>query len=336
MQCNICHALVPPGATECPNCGIPTSYMYASHSDASPAREQPTEQVPFVNRTAPPASGGPQEASPASYTPFTYQPAVKIFPSPPARPSRRTSPVINALAILLFIMLFLLVGGFAYYALVVQPATMRADATATAQALATQAIVTGDPGALYNQETGGSPTIADPLNNKASSSWGEYSGVNGACTFTSGTYHITSLQAGLTACFYKTSSFRNFAFQVQMTIVKGDAGGLIFRLPTTNSQTVNAYMFTVNVIGTYSLVSTASDVNAPLTARPSSAIAKGVNHTNLLTVIARGNSIYLYVNKQYVASIKDNRYADGRLGMLALNLHDPSEVAFSNAQIWKL
>src|ERR1700730_6043962 len=102
MQCNICHALVPPGATECPNCGIPTSYMYASHSDASPA----TEQVPFVHETVPSSPADPQEASPASYTPLTYQPAVKIFPSPPTRPSRRTSPVINALAILLFIILF--------------------------------------------------------------------------------------------------------------------------------------------------------------------------------------------------------------------------------------
>ena len=95
-------------------------------------------------------------------------------------------------------------------------------------------------------------------------------------------------------------------------------------------------MFTVNVIGTYSLVSTATDVNAPLTARASSAIAKGVNRTNMLTVIARGNSIYLYVNKQYLASIIDNRYSQGRIGLLALNLHDPSEVAFSNAQIWTL
>ena len=140
----------------------------------------------------------------------------------------------------------------------------------------------------------------------------------------------------MTACFYQTSTFSNFAFQVQMTIVKGDAGGLIFRLPATDSQFLNAYLFTVNVIGTYSLVSTPNDVNAPLTTRASAAIAKGVNHTNLLTVIARGNSIFLYVNKQYLASIKDNRYTDGRLGMLALNLHDPSDVAFSNAQIWTL
>ena len=332
MQCNICHALVPPGATECPNCGIPTSYMDPSNSGTLPA----IEQVPFVNETTPSSTVRPQEAPPASYVPFTYQPAVKISPRPPARPSRRRSYLINALLILLSILLILLGGGFAYNVLVTQPAALHANATATAEALATQAIVAGNPGALYKQDTGGSPTIADPLNNKASSSWGEYSGVNGACTFTSGTYHITSLQAGLTACFYKTSTFSNFAFQVQMTIVRGDAGGLIFRLPTTNSQTVNAYMFTVNVIGTYSLVSTATDVNAPLTARASSAIAKGVNRTNMLTVIARGNSIYLYVNKQYLASIIDNRYSQGRIGLLALNLHDPSEVAFTNAQLWTL
>jgi len=186
MQCNICHALVPPGATECPNCGIPTSYMDPSNSGTLPA----IEQVPFVNETTPSSTVRPQ--APASYVPFTYQPAVKVSPSPPARPSRRRSYLINALLILLSMLLILVGGGFAYNVLVAQPATLHANATATAEAQATQAIVAGNPGALYKQDTGGSPTIADALNNKASSSWGEYSGVNGACTFTSGTYHITS------------------------------------------------------------------------------------------------------------------------------------------------
>ncbi len=338
MHCNICQTLIPPGASECPNCGIPTSYMSMpnSDSDGSPG----IEQVPLANETAPlPATPEPaqEEASLAGYEPpTTSQPVEMIAPGQPASQSHRSSRIINTFAILLSILLILAGAGFAYHVLVAQPATMHADATATAQAQATQRAEAANPRALYQQATGGAPTVRDPLNNKAASSWGEFSGNNGGCAFTNGAYHITSLQAGLTACLYKPNTFRNFAFQVQMTIVRGDAGGLIFRLPASNSQSFNAYLFTVNVIGTYTLVSTPNDLNVPAATIASPAIEKGINHANMLTVIAYGNSIYLYVNKQYLASTLDNRYSEGSIGLLALNLHDPSEVAFNNAQVWTL
>ena len=69
----------------------------------------------------------------------------------------------------------------------------------------------------------------------------------------------------------------------------------------------------------------------------SPAIVTGLNQQNTLTVIARGNSIYLYINKQYVTTLTDSSSTIGAIGMLAgSSAGGTSNVTYSDAQVWTL
>jgi hypothetical protein len=55
-----------------------------------------------------------------------------------------------------------------------------------------------------------------------------------------------------------------------------------------------------------------------------------------LTVIAQGNNIYLYINKQFVGSASDGTYGSGEIGFFASDTNNATDVAFSNARVWAL
>jgi len=58
---------------------------------------------------------------------------------------------------------------------------------------------------------------------------------------------------------------------------------------------------------------------------------------NLLTVIARGNTIYLYANRQYLASVNDSTSSIGGIGVFGENtLGGPVDIAYSDIQVWQL
>jgi hypothetical protein len=70
----------------------------------------------------------------------------------------------------------------------------------------------------------------------------------------------------------------------------------------------------------------------------STIIASGYNAAihadgnNLIAVVACGSQIDLYVNRQLIKSLSDSTFSGGQIGVLAFS----SEVAFSNAKVWKL
>lgn len=245
------------------------------------------------------------------------------------------------LAVLLVILLLALVGELGYFFLVVQPGTnttspsgSTAPNSATVQAEATD--IATLPITLYSRVTAGKPTIQDGLNSSSASAWTAYSGNNGRCAFSGGLYHINSLSAGLTACFFNARYFDDFAFQVQMTITKGDAGGITFRFPSpgTTASSLNAYVFIINVLGECSLIRIHNGDYTTLISKSNPTIGKGINQTALLTVIARGSVFFLYVNRQFITTVQDKTFQSGLIGLLSLSFQDPTEVAFHNAQIW--
>ena len=62
-----------------------------------------------------------------------------------------------------------------------------------------------------------------------------------------------------------------------------------------------------------------------------------VNATNLLTVVVLAQTIYLYVNKVYLAQATDTTYNSGEIGVFVQSTSQSfTEVAFKNAQVWKL
>ena len=238
----------------------------------------------------------------------------------------------------LIIIALVIIGGssWIYYRAAAYPANLHAQATSVAQDFLTAQARSMSPQDIFNQATSGKPAINDPLSSASGSIWSDSSQGNNRCLFTSGAFHA-QLPATATAvvCLANSDSLSNFAFQVQMTIANGLEGGILFRV--SNSQ-VNYYAFVVSSDGFYQFT-TVNGTNLPraLNYAPSPAIKAGLNQSNLLTVIARGNAMYLYINKQYVTTVNDNTYTSGGLGLLAVSGASPSaDIAFSNAQVWKL
>lgn len=213
-----------------------------------------------------------------------------------------------------------------------------ANATATAQAQATAEVVATATALqnIYTSATSGTPALNDSLTGNTGSGWDEDQAQGGGgCAFTGGAYHASLDSNGFYfPCFARNTNFSNLAFQVQMTIMQGDAGGLLFR---ANSSANKYYVFRIESNGIYDLfISQDSTHTVELSYGSSPAIHKYAGHSNLITAIARGSTLYLYINKQFVASVSDSTYQSGQVGVFAEDRTSPTDVAFNNAVVWKL
>ncbi len=223
-----------------------------------------------------------------------------------------------------------------YQAITAVIATVQAEATTTAIAATATATALQN---IYIQATRGRPVLDDPLkDNSKGYDWLASSFTGYPCEFTAGAYHVKSpTQSSGTLCLAQSTDYSNFAFQVQMTIIAGDTGGIAFRADGANTR---LYLFGIQSDGTYVLdLYAGSSVSQArrLAFGSSSAINTGLNRPNLITVVARGSSIDLYVNQQYVTGGSDSTYSHGQIGVVAYAYNSNStEVAFSNAKVWTL
>lgn len=195
-------------------------------------------------------------------------------------------------------------------------------------------VVGGSIGIFYFTKNsapyGGTLTLDDPLNSSNSSfNW------TGACQFTGGANHISaSKPLQVNYCYERNINFSNFAYEVQMTIVQGVSGGIVFRTDPTNE---NFYYFHVHIDGSYSLdIYNNNILNSTLKSGPNSNINIGLNQSNLIAVVANGSNIYLYVNDQHIDSISDSTFSQGEIGVAAFSTGNQTEVVFSNAKVWTL
>ncbi len=209
-----------------------------------------------------------------------------------------------------------------------------ATAVANAHATATASTIAANP----NPYPPGTGTLAllDPLtDNRKGFGWSEKS-TN--CVFSGGAYHVIAPDARFFAyCAARSTNFVNFAYEVQMKIIKGDVGGIIFRANSTNN---NFYLFYVSQTGSYELfLCTGNNCNPIVPPASSTAINKGLNASNLVAVVAKGTSITLYINRQQVASVNNGTFSQGQIGVVAspfANAGHPTEVVYSNARVWRL
>jgi hypothetical protein len=324
MHCSACGADIPLVASVCPNCGTPVARSVAGYS---------------------------------------------TFPKKQSRPTSLSRGKAGLLLLLALLMMF---SGFGliYYSMVMRPVQLQVGATQTVQTILTTDVkattltntyATGTAAAqnntlataqaqattaavatvtvyhgIYTQATAGTPVLDDSLNTNSSSNWDEYSdGNGGGCQFSGGALHATILQKNyFVACFAQATNFSNFAFQTQMTITRGDEGGVIFRANNTNS---NFYYFRVGHDGYYALfLSKGNNLNTTLAEDTSSAIKTAPGQTNMLTVIARGGTLYFFVNKQFVKSVSNTTFTHGAIGVVAGDLTHPTDVAFTHAEVWQL
>ncbi len=182
----------------------------------------------------------------------------------------------------------------------------------------------------------GSLALNDPLtDNSKGYRWdvGTYAN-GGSCTFTGGSYHVgVFMQGHFFACNATAVTFGNLTYEVQMTILKGDRGGMFFRQVGTQGP---YYYFSIKIDGSYELDSfTGKTLNA-LQRGTSPIVKRGLNQPNQLAVVALGSSIDLYVNGQSIVHINDSTSSSGLIGVAADATDQPAEVAFNNARVWML
>jgi hypothetical protein len=228
-----------------------------------------------------------------------------------------TLPPVRRAALLLTIVLILILGGVGLFSLIQTSAGVPIP---------------------YPPHTG-SLALNDLLHdNSGGNGWPEGTSSNDStCQFAQEAYHVSVTQAGgFYYCIAGTAGFSNFAYEVRMTIIKGDQGGIIFRADGAKSK---FYYFDIGRDGSYSLylyVDATGSHARLLTSGMHAAIHTGLNVPNLLAVVARGGTLDLYVNNQHITSVHDNTYGNGQVGVAAANVTDPTEVAFSDARLWTL
>ena len=326
MQCSVCRKQIPENVAFCPNCGSPTNHGASTSDTMVSSFSGESSQYPS-NPYAPPSPGLP--------------------PPPPS--ARRLSA--GKIALLVVLVLLVVGGGVFFFRSLspsgqaspqASPTTQAQQATATpsptAQATATPTAST--PQDLYAQITQSTPVLDDPLSTNGTNNWSEGGSSDGktSCTFTGGAYHaITQPQNEFTLCVAQATNFDNLAYQVQMTIVKGEFGGIVFRVDGSQSK---YYSFFIDRYGNYTLITSVDSTGTHdyvLRKGTSKFIKQGLNQVNLLSIVAQGSSIYLYINQQYITGASDGKYKLGQIGVFGGNeTMAPSDVMFSHLQVWKV
>lgn len=220
-------------------------------------------------------------------------------------------------------------------------AALHATATARANAHAANptppgSTQTANPYPPYR----GSLVLTDPLrDNSRGYSWDAGNLDNqGICHFEENAYHVVQnaiVLGGITACNPQALPPQSdFAIQVQVVITQGDAGGIAFR-----GKDLDFYLFAVAPDGSYHFdVVKANELQLPHVMRQgtNAAIHKGHGRTNLLAVVAVGNTFRLYVNKNLVGTVTDSTFQSGQIGLAAEESSNTTEVVFRDAMVWKL
>ena len=218
-------------------------------------------------------------------------------------------------------------------------ATLLAVALVLTIVIPRQAFVVGttpppnfDPTQFYKAATSGSPFYSSDLSQQDKAQWDQTS----QCGFGHDGYEVQAtpgINYGLAVCLEKALPlFSDFAFQVQMTIHSGDntfdGGGPVFRGTSTVD---DIYRWRIGLDGSYDVR------NGNLIGPANSVMVFPVlNHTILLTVIAQGNLVFLYVEKKFI-SCGYSTFADhGQIGLFAYAQKQSVDITFTTAQIWKL
>jgi eukaryotic-like serine/threonine-protein kinase len=300
-----------------------------------------------------------EEIAPARYANY-IEPTVPVFPAtveailpaPPAhlpllqRPARRSS---GALKIGLYLIFLLLLSGSLFGML---PKFMPLVATPPATPPPPTRFTVNGPLVFDDQLTDGSSDLwvkATPPQYGNCMSLPEGLDASVGATATNG---ISSKDVPsdikFHSCIKKDMAqpfsyvYSDFAYEVNMTINKGDCGGVAFRVK--DQQT---YYFVICENGIYSLVGYLGNSEGSVTLIADSSpgidpnpIHMGLGVSNTIAVEARGKHIDLYVNGTKIDSKEDSMYLSGYIGVIAKSLqpavNDPTDVVFTNARMWKL
>lgn len=327
MQCTSCGTLLQAGVSICPNCGAAVATPRAVPSpEKTPSFYD--EYIPFTDQDTPPPAP-PEQFEPAQQTTeagetFPME-AGETLPAEPVAglPSPRRKPLLvltTTFSIVSLLVIIVLVFLLIHNSIPQTPLNQ---------------FGTSDPQAIYTQVTTKVPVVNDAFTSKTSGNWAPASA--GSCTVRGNSLHVTAPQGNNVLCASTTLSVSNFACQVQITLTQGDTVGLLFRANQTSKK---SYVIELTSQGTY-LLGTGQSGTTTFTILAegiSSMINGGNGQANLLTIIALGSILYLYVNKQFIISTSDPSSSSGLVGVASGGslTNIAVDATFSHFQVWKL
>lgn len=200
--------------------------------------------------------------------------------------------------------------------------------------------------AIYAQVMCRHALLTSELDRQDSLQWNE----SEQCRFQQGAYHVLlPATAYVAECFAHTGPFGpNFALQVDITILKGYSGGLVFRAegPSSNWDVITSRI-PIDIWGQYNFDLAGTNVPCHLSKdpiaptycySPHGTIAYGTGVTNTMTVIALGPQVYVYANGFFTdqAQAPASSPLTGFIGVFANGSKTTADVAFRHLQIWSL
>ncbi|QBD79201.1 hypothetical protein EPA93_25760 [Ktedonosporobacter rubrisoli] len=207
-------------------------------------------------------------------------------------------------------------------------ATTTVSARQTSIAAMTATVTTGNHYPSYMPDNG-QISFYDPMTDPKDKQWSE----DRLCYATQDGYHVLTNQAHYYRYCSSANTYADFAFEVQMKIVKGDCGGLEIR----NDGQGKAYQLVICANGAYGMylyVDLDGAHAKTLLESTSALIHAEAGKLNTIGVVAKGPDIRLFVNGYTLGHIQDNTYQKGYIGLLATAYDNPSEVVYQNARIW--
>jgi eukaryotic-like serine/threonine-protein kinase len=190
------------------------------------------------------------------------------------------------------------------------------------------------PQEIYAMATRGKPFFNDPLKDGSGHVWDNWRLVRASCGFSNEVYQVQIVGGNyFTSCLASTINAHNFAYEVQMRLVKGGAGGLVFR---SNHSGSSFYTFQAeNADGENFNFSVYK--NNEVQAIIDTSNIYNLQNFNTYTVIAYENNFYFYINKTFLVVSQDNTLTTGAIGVYARNLGaGATSVEFRDAKVWKL
>jgi transcriptional regulator with XRE-family HTH domain len=200
--------------------------------------------------------------------------------------------------------------------------------------------------AIYAQVMCKHALLSSALDRQDGLRWDE----NDQCRFRQGAYHVLlPATAYVAECFAHVAPFGpNFALQVDMTVLKGYSGGLMFRAegPSSNWDVIISRV-PIDIWGQYNFDLASTNVPCHLSKdpiaptycySPHGTITYGTGVTNTMTVIALGSQVYLYVNGFFLdqAQAPASSPLKGFFGVFANGSRTTSDVAFRHLQLWNI
>lgn len=214
-------------------------------------------------------------------------------------------------------------------------ATRNAQLTSTAQAYATETQIANQQATATAIAvlTGGTGGFTDALqDNNQNHSWDTIDNPDGSCQFSGGTYHSGATQGGsVQSCFAQNTDLIDFSYIVQMTIIKGDVGGVAFRGDEGRG---TYYYFHLGTDGSCGLDYYSGDLDmGTIKSCTNLNLHIALNQPVTIATVAVGTTITILVNTQTVINITDMQYNHGQIGLVAQDISDPTDVSFKNVVV---